>query len=339
MFDLRSDTVTRPTAAMREAMARAEVGDDVLGDDPTMNRFEARAAELLGKQAALFVPSGTMGNQVCIGVLTRSGDEIIGEADCHILQHEAGSASRLWGATIRTVEGTRGLMDPAAVKALIRDPGDIHYPRTSLLSIENTHNFAGGVILPLAYIDTMVGIAREHQMAVHMDGARLFNAAVGSDTPVSRIVRDVDMVSVCLSKGLGAPVGSFVAGSAEHIGHARRVRKGLGGGMRQVGILAAAALLAVEDGPAALPEDHRRARALAEVLAELPGLEVDLETVQTNIVIASVTGSAWDVETAFADAGVAMFAIDDGRIRFVFHRDVGDDALDATIAAARRLFS
>lgn len=335
MHDLRSDTVTRPTDAMRAAMAAAEVGDDVFGDDPTTNDFERFAADLLGKPAALFVPSGTMGNQLCLGVLTRPGDEIIGESACHILQHEVGSAARLWGATIRTVQGTRGLMDPADVEAIWRDD-DIHHPRTAVLSLENTHNFAGGVVLPQSYIDDFAAMAHERGASVHLDGARLMNAVVASGTPAARMLRDVDMVSVCLSKGLGAPVGSVVAGSVEHIGAARKLRKALGGGMRQVGVLTAAARIALEEGPAALEDDHRRARELAVGLDALDGIEVDVDTVQTNIVFATMPDGG---ATAFADRlaadGVASIAIDDRTVRFVFHRDAGDDALAAALASAR----
>ncbi len=339
MFDLRSDTVTRPTEAMRKAMAEAPVGDDVFGDDPTVNHFEEFAAEMFGKEAALFVPSGTMGNQICLGTLSGPGDEVIAEADSHILQHEVGSAARLWGTTIRSVKGQLGMMDPGEVEGLIRDPGDIHYPRTSVLSLENTHNFAGGCILPLDYIDGMVAVARRHDLNLHMDGARIFNAQVGLDVPVSRIVRDMDLVSTCLSKGLGAPVGSVVVGNQEKIDQCRQLRKALGGGMRQVGVLAAAGLLALEQGPVNLAEDHRRARTLAEALDDLEGCTLDLASVQTNIVIATVASDAYQFEDAFAEHGVGMCAIDRERIRFVFHRDAGDDALDAAVVASRALLA
>lgn len=335
MHDLRSDTVTRPTDAMRAAMAAAEVGDDVFGDDPTTNAFEAWAAAFLGKPAALFVPSGTMGNQLCLGVLTRPGDEVVGEALCHILHHEVGSASRLWGATIRTVAGTRGLMDVADVAAVWRDD-DIHHPRTSVLSLENTHNFAGGVVLPQGYIDELAAFAHARGAAVHLDGARLMNAVVASGTAPERMLRDVDMVSVCLSKGLGAPVGSVVAGSVEHVAAARKLRKALGGGMRQVGVLTAAARMALEEGPAALADDHRRARELAEGLDALDGVDVDLLSVQTNIVFATLeAGGAPGFVARLAERGVGAVAIGEHRVRFVFHRDVGDEALEATLAAAR----
>lgn len=331
MFDLRSDTVTRPGDAMRAAMAAAEVGDDVLEEDPTVQELEAEAARLLGHEAALFVPSGTMGNQLCLGLLTRPGDEVIAEAESHILYNEVGSASRLWGLQVRSVCGRRGVMSPDDVAAQVRHD-DIHYPRTSLLSIENTHNYSGGCVVPPDAFDALVETARAHELAVHMDGARLFNAAVALDLPASRWASRVDMVSVCLSKGLGAPVGSVVAASAARIAAARKLRKALGGGMRQVGILAAAGLLALREGPALLAHDHRRARALAERVAALPGAEVDLDAVQTNLLFVRTT-DAEAVEAALRERGVLALAVDDVRVRFVFHRDVGDDAVDAAAEA------
>ncbi|MHC5210763.1 MAG: threonine aldolase family protein [Planctomycetota bacterium] len=336
MFDLRSDTVTRPTPAMREAMATAEVGDDVFGEDPTVNRLQQRAAELLGKPAALFVPSGTMGNQVCLGALTRPGEEIIAEAQAHILLNEAGSAARLWGCQIAPVPGERGTPPTEAVEACIREP-DVHHPRSAVISLENTHNYAGGAVIPLDAIDALTALARRRGLAVHVDGARLFNAQVASGVPVARIVRDADLVSVCLSKALGAPVGSVVAGSVEHIASCRRLRKALGGGMRQAGVIAAAGLVALEEGPAQLAADHRRARALAEALCDLPGLQVDPDAVETNIVFVETRdeGGAW--ERGLEERGVLAMALGPHRLRFVFHRDVGDDALDAAVSACRSL--
>jgi threonine aldolase len=337
-FDLRSDTVTRPTPAMREAMATAEVGDDVFGEDPTVNRLQARAAELFGKQAALYVPSGTMGNQLCLGALTRPGEEIIAESEAHILVNEGGSAARLWGCQIATVPGRRGVMPVEAVEAAVRVP-DVHHPATTVLSLENTHNYSGGAVLPLAQIDALTALARRHGLRVHMDGARVFNAQVASGQPVARIVRDVDLVSVCLSKGLGAPVGSRVLGDAERIATCHRLRKALGGGMRQAGVLAAAGLIALEEGPAAMPADHRRARTLAEELSRLPGVEIDLDEVETNLVIAHTRGDAHAAEAALTGRGVQTFALDARRVRFVFHRDAGDDALEAAVTACRAVFA
>jgi len=337
MHDLRSDTVTRPTPAMREAMACAEVGDDVFGEDPNVTALEAEAAAVLGKPAALFVPSGTMGNQICLGTLTRPGEEVIAEASAHVLLNEAGAAARLWGCQITTVTGTRGLPRMSEVQAALRTP-DIHHPRTAVLSLENTHNYAGGAVLPLAEITALAAFAHANGLAVHMDGARLFNAVVASGLPAARIVADVDMLSVCLSKGLGAPVGSIVAGSSEHIATARRLRKLLGGGMRQAGVLAAAGRIALAEGPALLAADHRRARALAEALAELPGCELDPGGVETNIVFVNTRGDANDVQRRLEEHGVGTFALGPRRLRFVFHRDAGDDTLAAAVAACRAVF-
>ena len=338
-FDLRSDTLTQPTPAMREAMATAEVGDDVYGEDPTVNALEAEAAVLCGKQAALFVPSGTMGNQICLGVLTRPGDEVIADAEAHILINEVGAISRLWGCQVRAVPSARGVLDLDAVDALVRSEGDVHYPRTSVLSIENTHNYAGGTVWPLAALDRATERARAHGLAVHMDGARLLNASVASGVSPARLLSQVDMASICLSKGLGAPVGSIVVGSASRLAEARRVRKLLGGGMRQAGVIAAAARIALREGPESLADDHARARALAEGLAALPGAVVDPSAVHTNILIATTHADAFALERAFAERGVLALALDERRLRFTFHRDVGDDALQAALDAAHALLS
>jgi len=278
MFDLRSDTVTRPTPAMREAMARAEVGDDVFGDDPTVQRLEQRGAELFGKEAGLFVPSGTMANQVCIGALAQPGDEMIVETTAHVVLNEVASAARLWGVQVVTLPGAHGLPMIEQVAAVIREP-DIHHPISALLSLENTHNFAGGVVLEQARVDALLALAHASGLRTHLDGARVFNAAVASGLTLARLAQGFDLVSCCLSKGLGAPVGSLVLGSRELVATCRRLRKALGGGMRQVGILAAAGIMALEEGPALLAHDHRRAKALARELAQLPGCAIDPATV------------------------------------------------------------
>jgi threonine aldolase len=337
MHDLRSDTVTQPSAAMRAAMADAEVGDDVFGEDPTVNRLEARAAELFGKPAALFVPSGTMGNQICMAVLAPTGSEIIADAQAHVLLNEAGAVARLWGCQICPVEGELGVLAVSAVEAMLRDE-DVHHPVSSVVSVENTHNYAGGTVWPQESLDAIAVLCRERGLALHMDAARIFNAQVATGVPVATITRDVDMATFCLSKGLGAPVGSLVVGSSAHMAQARRVRKLLGGAMRQAGVLAAAALIALDEGPALLRDDHRRAAELARALAELPGLEVDPEAVHTNIVFATTRGTALEAETKLAERGVLTLALAPRRLRFVFHRDVGDDALDAAIEAATALF-
>jgi threonine aldolase len=312
------------------------VGDDVFGEDPTVNLLQERAAALFGQEAALFVPSGTMGNQVCLGALTRPGDEIIAEAQAHILLNEVASAARLWGCQITAIPGERGAMPLAAVEASIRDP-DVHHPHTAVLSLENTHNYAGGAVLPLEHVDAVTALARRAGLAVHLDGARLFNAQVATGIPVPRWTRDVDLVSVCLSKGLGAPAGSLVLGSAERITACRRLRKALGGGMRQAGVLAAAGLIALEEGPALLAADHRRTKALAAALAELPGVEID-PRVETNILFVTTRGDARAAQARLQERGILTFALGVRRLRFVFHRDVGDDALQAAIEAGRAIF-
>ena len=337
MFDLRSDTVTRPTPAMREAMATAEVGDDVFGEDATVNRLQRTAAELFAKEDALFVPSGTMGNQICLGALTRPGEEILADEQAHVLLNEGGAASRFWGCQITTVKGLRGCPPLADVERLIRSP-DVHHPVTSVLSLENTHNYAGGAVLPQARVDELAALAKRRGLRLHLDGARLFNAAVATGLPVSRLARDADLVSVCLSKGLGAPVGSLVVGSRELVEKGRRLRKALGGGMRQAGVLAAAGLLALTEGPALMAADHRRARLFAEEVARLPGGELDPHTIETNIVFVGTRGDARQAEAALREQRVLVFALDPRRVRFVFHRDAGDDALQAAVTACKAVF-
>src|SRR3954447_12374254 len=258
-IDLRSDTVTRPTPAMRRAMAEAEVGDDVLGEDPTVLELERRTAELLGKEAALFVPSGTMANQIAVGVHAGQGDELICDATSHIYVWEGGGIARLWGATTRTVSGDRGLIDLSTIKGMIR-PDDSHYVRTRLVCLENTHNRGGGRVHPLGQVAAISAWARGHGLAMHLDGARLMNAVVASGVPAAEWASHFDTVSVCFSKGLGAPVGSILAGTAEAIRKAHRLRKAFGGGMRQAGILAAAALYALDHHVERLAEDHRHAQ-------------------------------------------------------------------------------
>ena len=338
LADLRSDTITRPTPAMREAMRNAEVGDDVYGDDPTVNRLEARAAELFGKEAALFVPTGTMANQCCIGALTHPGDEMIAESLAHVLLNEAGAASRFWGVQITAIPGRRGIPSAGDVRDAIRVP-DVHHPRTTLLSLEDTHNYAGGMVLPMEGIDELTMLARDRGLATHLDGARVFNASVANGLPVSRIARDFTLVSCCLSKGLGAPLGSLVLGSRSLIDECRRLRKALGGGMRQAGIVAAAGLIALEEGPTLLAADHARARALAAGLASLGGCEIDAASVETNIVFINTREAAARVEAQFAERGILCSALGPKRLRFVFHRDAGDDALDATLLACRAVLA
>ncbi|MEZ4651731.1 MAG: GntG family PLP-dependent aldolase [Candidatus Eisenbacteria bacterium] len=336
MVDLRSDTVTRPTAEMRQVLAEAVVGDDVFGDDPTVRQLEAEVAALLGHEAALFVPSGTMANAVGVAVHTRPGDEVLLEETAHIFQYEGGGSAVLSGVQLWPIRAVSGLPEPGEITARIRPLGDPHLPISRLLCLENTHNRAGGRVLPLDAFRGVIETARSHGLSVHLDGARLWNAAVASGRPESDYARLCDSVSVCFSKGLGAPVGSAFVGSKELVERARLVRKRLGGGMRQVGILAAAALHAVHHHRARLAEDHARARRLAEGIAELPGLDVELETVETNIVVAEVvrgTRDGWLGQ--LREKGVWAVAFGGNGVRFVTHLDVDDAGIDLALDALR----
>jgi threonine aldolase len=281
VIDLRSDTVTQPTAAMREAMMGAEVGDDVYGEDPTVNRLQDLAAELLGKEASLFFPSGTMANQAALHSLTRRGDVVLASQDCHILKYESGAASALSGVQIKTI-GAEGVFDGADVRDNLH-PDEQHFAPTTVVAVENTHNMAGGRVFPADLLEGVVEVARESGLRLHLDGARLFNAAVASGIAPTRLAEPFDTVSICLSKGLGAPVGSLVGASPERIHQLRRIRKRFGGGMRQAGFLAAAGIHALEHHLERLAEDHANARRLAEGLKRL-GLEVR-GTPETNMVM------------------------------------------------------
>ena len=284
--DLRSDTVTRPTPAMRRAMMEAEVGDDVFGDDPTAQALERRVAELAGKEAALYVPSGTMGNQLALKCHTEPGDEVLLERESHIFLYEQGGLGANSGCLAHVVPGQRGAIAPEQVVAAVRDwSADDHVARVRLVCLENTHNRQGGVVVPLARLQAVAAAARAHRVAVHLDGARLWNASVATGTPVREWAAAADSVMMCFSKGLGAPVGSILAGPGEFVRRARRVRKRWGGGMRQVGILAAACLHALDHHVERLAEDHANARLLAEAIAQTPGLSIDLSAVQTDIVV------------------------------------------------------
>ncbi len=335
-IDLRSDTVTRPTAAMRRAMAAAEVGDDQYGEDPTVNRLEERAAELMGKEAAVFVSSGTMGNLVALLAHCGRGDEAILGDESHIFWYESGGAAALGGIPFNLRPTSRlGRLDPTDLAAQIRTvrPG---YPRTGVVCIENTHNRCGGTVLPLEVLRELTGIARERSVPVHMDGARIFNAAAALGVPAATIAREVDTVQFCLSKGLAAPVGSLVAGDAPIVEAARRGRKIVGGAMRQAGVIAAAGLVALEEMVDRLPEDHARARRLAEGLAEIPGVTVDLETVQTNIVIFRPPS---DLDPAAVIDGMAAEGIRISNyglrgLRMVTHYEIDDAAVDQALQAA-----
>ncbi len=321
MIDLRSDTVTRPTLEMRRAMAEAEVGDDVYGDDPTVNRLQELAAEKVGKEAALFLPSGTMGNQVAVMTHARRGEEVILEAEAHIFYYEVGGLAVLAGVQTRPLPGERGVITPAQVRGAVRGD-DIHLPRTGLVCLENTHNRAGGAVWPLELFREVCGTAHEAGVPVHLDGARVFNAAIYYDLPVTEITRHVDSVMFCLSKGLCAPVGSILAGDADFIARARKNRKLLGGGMRQAGVLAAAGIVALEKMVDRLVEDHENARRLAAGLAEMRKVRLDPDAVQTNIVYFDVEGDARRIVEELRGRGVLMNALDPARIRVVTHHDV-----------------
>jgi threonine aldolase len=329
-IDLRSDTVTRPTEAMREAMARAEVGDDVYGEDPTVNRLQKRTAELLGKEAALFVASGTMSNQLALRSHTEPGDEVILDAGAHIYYFECGGPAALAGISCRLIEGRRGIFSGADLERVLRRD-NIHFPPTRLVCIENTHNLGGGAVWSLAQTAEVCGTARQAGLKTHLDGARLWNASVATGVPERQYAACFDSVSVCFSKGLGAPVGSCLAGSATFIARARRFRKMLGGGMRQAGIIAAGALYALEHHRQRLREDHDNARALATGIAAIPGLEADPAAVRTNIVMFRVRCEPAPRFTArLAAAGVMVIGRDQETIRAVTSLEIS--AADVTRA-------
>ncbi len=334
--DFRSDTVTKPTAKMRRAMAEAEVGDDVYGEDPTIRRLEERTAEVLGKEAALFVPTGSMGNQVSLRVHARSGTEVILEGRSHIFHYEMAGMASLSGLLPRPVDAPRGRMTKEQVAAWIR-PASVYYlPRTSALALENTHNFAGGAVVPRSVIDPLLALAKEKGLAAHLDGARLWNAAAALGVSEASLAEGFDSVMACFSKGLRAPVGSAVAGSKAFIAEARRVRKLFGGGMRQAGVIAAAALVALEDERQRLPEDHARAKKLAEGLAGIPGIRVSPSDVETNIIILVLEGKwapASDVVARLGALGVLAGAAGADSIRMVTHADVGDADVDRALRA------
>jgi threonine aldolase len=327
VIDLRSDTVTKPSQGMRRAMAEAEVGDDVFGDDPTVNRLEAMAAERVGKEAAVFVPSGTMANLLAVMTHTRPGDEILLGDECHIFNYEVAGSARLAGVQAHALRNRPdGSIDVAEVAAAIRGP-NIHTPKDSLFCLENTHNRCGGSAVPIATMDSLTGLAHEHGVAVHLDGARIFNTQVTLGVPAARIARDCDSVSFCFSKGLGCPVGSVLTGSKPFIAGARRNRKMLGGGMRQAGILAAAGIYALEHNVERMAEDHANAKRLADGLRRL-GAFAPIAP-QSNIVVADVTRGDLDAWlTSFAEAGVLAVGFGPQRMRMVTHLDVSEADVD-----------
>ncbi|MEJ2546202.1 MAG: GntG family PLP-dependent aldolase [Gemmatimonadota bacterium] len=333
--DLRSDTVTRPPPGMRRAMARAEVDDDVLGKDPTVDRLEQRVAELLGKPSALFFPSGTQANQTAMVLHSRPGTEAVCEAESHVYHYEFADAAWLSGVQLHPVPSNSGRLTAADVARAIR-PGDRHHPVTSLIWIENTHNMHGGIVVPVDAMRGVRSLARERGLPVHLDGARLWNASAASGTSLIDFAGEADTVMVCVSKGLGCPVGSLLAGPRELIEEAWSVRKRLGGGMRQVGILAAAGLWALEHIFPRLPEDHARARALAEGCRQIEGLN-PLEP-ETNILMVDITRSdlgAEELAARLAEKGVMVIATGPTRLRLVTHFDVDDDGVEFALKALR----
>jgi len=335
IIDLRSDTVTRPTLEMRAAMSAAEVGDDVYGEDPTVNQLERRAAEMFGREAALFVPSGTMGNQIAIRLHTHPGQEVIADARAHILDYEMATTAVFSGCLIRAVPTSNGILTWKHIEPVIYGRGAFR-AATGLIELENTHNMAGGRCTRLEVLEEIWGQAKQRKLPIHLDGARIFNAAVVLNTDVKTLTSGFDTVMFCLSKGLGAPVGSLLVGSEELMARARLFRKALGGGMRQAGILAAAGLIALEKMPARLHEDHANARLLAEALKNLEGISLDLKSVETNIVIFKVSGklSAPDLLARLKARGILASAIGPDAIRLVTHYDVDRSAC---IAAAEAL--
>jgi threonine aldolase len=340
VIDLRSDTVTKPTLAMRRAMAEAPVGDDVFGEDPTVNELQTRVAKLCGKEATLFVASGTMGNQLAIKASTQPGDEVICEYGCHIFNYEGGGPGLFSGVQVHPLPGDRGVITADQFKAAIR-PADHHYATTRLIELENTHNRAGGAIFPLEEIRRIKNIADEHNLKMHLDGARLWNAHVATGISISDWATPFDSLSLCFSKGLGAPVGSILVGSADFINRVHRYRKMIGGGMRQVGILAAAALYALDFHISKLQQDHVRAHQLALKLVEC-GAYVDLEATQTNIVIADfspVNRFSQNIINELKKRAVLALPVSATRIRFVTHLDVDDNDIDHVLSVFENVMS
>jgi threonine aldolase len=339
MIDLRSDTVTRPTLAMRQAMADAQVGDDVYREDPTVNLLEQRSAEILGKEAALFVPTGSMGNTIALKLHTRHGEEIICDDRAHILDWEMSMPAWFSGCLIRAIPSPNGILRWPQIEEQIRVAGDFAAP-TALISLEHPHNMGGGTLYPIEQLDSICDHAHERGLKVHVDGARFFNAVAASGISAARIASKVDTVMFCLSKSLCAPVGSMLVGSAKAMDQAREYRKILGGGMRQAGILAAAGLIALEEMPKRLEEDHVNARLLAEGIARLPGIALDPSTVATNIVIFDIKETGLTVADFVAkskDQGVLLCGVGGTRIRVVTHMDVSRSDCERALAGLKAI--
>lgn len=341
IIDLRSDTVTRPSPGMRQVMADAEVGDDVLGDDPTVKELEAKTAELLGQEAGVYVPSGTMSNQVALYTASERGDEILCERGCHVVNYEVSAPAALSGLLVNLLEGNRGILSAETIEKNIR-PINIHCPRTRIVALENTHNRAGGTVYPLKTIEQIKVVADRHNLWMHLDGARLWNAHVKTQIALDKYAAPFDSISVCLSKGLGAPIGSVLLGNKDFIEKARRTRKMFGGGMRQVGILAAAGIYALENNISRLGYDHMNADLLARKLDNISGLSIDLESVQTNIVIVDI-----DPEKMTADEFISRLSTENvlcvpfgpQRVRFVTHLDVVTGDCEKAAAAVAKIMA
>ena len=337
IIDLRSDTITLPTDEMRQAMYEAEVGDDVHREDPTVNRLEELSANIMGKEAALFATSGTMSNLLAVLSQTRPGDEILVGSEAHMLWYEVGGASTLGGVVIRTVPNEEdGRIDPAAIEQAIR-PKDIHYPPTTLLCLENTHNRCGGAVLTPEYTAAIAQLAHQHGLQVHLDGARIFNAAIALGIPAAELAKPVDSVGFCLSKGLSAPVGSLFCGTQESVEKARKWRKMLGGGMRQAGVIAAAGIVAIQKMVSRLAEDHANARRLAEGLAHVPGFTVHPEKVQTNIVNFDFPLATPDFKAQAETRGVKFLYRGERTVRAVTHRMVSAADIDEALERLEKL--
>ncbi len=340
-IDLRSDTVTRPSPGMLKAMVAAPVGDDVFGDDPTVNKLQNAVARLLGKEAGLFLPSGTMANQIAVKCLTQPSDEVILDRESHIFRYEVAASAVISGVQFCALDGRRGVLFAQQIEEAIR-PEDIHQPRTALVCLENTHNRAGGVVYPLEEIEMISKLCRRRRVRLYLDGARLWNASVAARVPLKEYARYFDALMVCLSKGLGCPAGSVLVGDREFIERARRVRKMLGGGLRQAGLLAGAGLYALKHNIARLKEDHRRARKLAEAISRIPGVEIDLDSVQTNIVVFDISGTGLSPQQAasrLARRGVWLIPFGRTRLRAVTHLDVDDRGIELADREIKKLFS
>ena len=340
LIDIRSDTVTQPTPAMRKAMAEAEVGDDVYGDDPTVNRLEELGAKMIGKEAAVFVPSGTFGNQLALFTWCRRGTEVVLGDECHIVVHEAGAPSVIAGVQTRCIPDPGGIFDPRDIEKHLRKQ-DLHAPGTSLICIENAHS--SGKVIPLKNMDAVRAVADKWKLPVHLDGARIFNAAAALGCGAAEIAARADSVMFCLSKGLCAPVGSLLAGTRDFVDAARLKRKVMGGGMRQAGVLAAAGIVALNEHVSLLEADHRRARKIAQGLAKIDNIVVNHSAVEINMVFFSHPSTASpetvnNIVESFADRGILINAPEQGMFRFVTHYWIGDDEIEKILAAIKDVF-